>query len=246
MALRRFFIPPESVHDDMAVLPAAEARHLRNVLRLRFGETVEVFDGTGRGYTGVVEFHGADVHILGLVKLPSREPAVRLTVAAALVKPARFEWMLEKATELGVCEIIPLRTRFSEVSFPDIKISSRRDRWERIVTEASKQCGRFTVPRVRPPIDFDPFIAAEEFSRYSRILFYEKSSDLWRPETDPHLEQTILCIGPEGGWEDREIVRATAAGFAIHGLGPLTLRAETAVIAAVSIFRHHVHLKICL
>ncbi|HSW38623.1 MAG TPA: RsmE family RNA methyltransferase [Acidobacteriota bacterium] len=243
MTTRRFYIPPESIQDGMAVLSPAEARHLRKVLRIRPGERVELFDGRGNGYTGIVGLRGPDVCIDRLEKIAVRESPGRLIVAAALIKPARFEWMLEKAAELAADEIIPLQTRYSAINLPDSRIASRAERWKRIVTEASRQSGRYMAPRVHPPVDFDDFVAMEAFAQCSRVLFHEKAEEPWRPDCDQLSEQVAVCIGPEGGWEDREIQLAAGAGFMIRGLGPLTLRAETAVIAALALLRHHVHMK---
>lgn len=243
MALRRFYIPPESIHDSAAQLPADQVHHLRNVLRIQAGDAVEIFDGAGNGYSGEVEFRGSDVFICQLKRLPSQASPVRLILAGALIKPAKFEWVLEKATELGVDEILPLKTRFSDIRIPEDKIADRLARWDRIVKEASKQCRRFASPRVHPPRNLEDFLGAEEFSSSTRILFYEKSPDLWQPESGIMPSSVILCVGPEGGWEEREIELAEKAGCKIVGLGHLILRAETAAIAAIAILQHHIQLN---
>jgi 16S rRNA (uracil1498-N3)-methyltransferase len=243
MALRRFYITPEFIGEEAAQLPADQAHHLRDVLRIRAGERVEIFDGAGRGYSGEVEFRGTEVFICRLNPLPFQASPVRLILAAALIKPAKFEWILEKATELGVDEIIPLKTGCSEIRIPEDKIADRLHRWERIVQESSKQCRRFSSPQVHAPRSFENSLRAEEYSSYVRILFYEKSQDLWRPDATLMPDGVILWVGPEGGWEDHEIELAEKAGCTIAGLGSLILRAETAAIAAVSILQHQIHLR---
>jgi 16S rRNA (uracil1498-N3)-methyltransferase len=243
MALRRFYIPPESIQDDAAQLPADQVHHLRDVLRIQPDDTVEIFDGAGNGYSGDVEFRGAEVFICRLKSLPSQSSPIRLILAGALIKPAKFEWVLEKATELGVDEILPLKTRFSDIRIPDDKIADRLNRWDRIVKEASKQCRRFASPRVHPPRNFEDFLAAEEFLNCKRILFYEKSPNLWQPDSEIIQGNVVLCVGPEGGWEDREIELAAKSGCKIVGLGSLILRAETAAIAAIAILQHHIQLN---
>jgi 16S rRNA (uracil1498-N3)-methyltransferase len=243
MALRRFYIPPESIHDSGAKLPADQVHHLRDVLRIQAGEAVEIFDGSGNGYSGAVEFRGPDVFICRLKRLPSQASPVRLILAGALIKPAKFEWVLEKATELGVDEILPLRTRFSDIRIPEDKIADRLARWDRIVKETSKQCRRFASPQVHPPRSFEDFLVAGEFFASTRILFYEKSQDLWKPDSGIMPSSIVLCVGPEGGWEEREIELAEKTGCKIVGLGSLILRAETAAIAAIAILQHHIQLN---
>jgi 16S rRNA (uracil1498-N3)-methyltransferase len=239
MTRRRFFVPPDSIRDGKAVLPDDQAHHLRKVLRIRAGETVEIFDGKGRGYIGEVEWNGSEVCIRDLQSLPFAESSRRLILAAALIKPAKFEWMLQKATELGVDEIVPLNTRLGDLKIPDGKTALRMDRWDRIIKEASKQSRRVTAPQVHTPLSFPDFLAAERFASCIRILFYEKAPAPWQLHPDMLCNGVVLCIGPEGGWDDSEIEQAKAAGCQIFGLGPRILRAETASIAALSIVQHH-------
>jgi 16S rRNA (uracil1498-N3)-methyltransferase len=243
MALRRFYVPPESIHHGRAQLPADQAHHLRDVLRIPPGATVEVFDGAGNGYAGEVEFCGTDIFINRLKNLPYQASPIRLILAAALIKPAKFELVLEKATELGVDEILPLETRFSDIRIPANKMADRVNRWDRIVKEASKQCRRFISPQMHSPTNFEEFLAAEKYSESTRVLFYEKSQDQWQPELEKISGSVVLCVGPEGGWEEREIELAQKARCNIVGLGPLILRAETAAIAAIAILQHHIQLN---
>ena len=126
MSRRRFFVPREQIHNGFAFLPPDEIHHLRDVLRLCAGDEVEVFDGQGTGYIGKVEVTASEIRIVGLQELSSAEVRhARVTLAPALIKADRFEWMLEKATELGADEIVPLVTRFSEIRIPEGKIELR-------------------------------------------------------------------------------------------------------------------------
>ena len=240
MIRRRFYVPQDSIRDGVATLPDGQARHLRTVLRIRAGETVEIFDGKGNGYAGEVELHGSEVRIGRLQSVPFRESAARLILAAALIKYTKFEWMLEKATELGVSEIVPLKTRFSDIRIPDARIALRLERWERIVGEASKQSRRFTVPQVHAPLAFSEFLAAEAFSPCARFLLYEKAPTLWPADPGKLSNGTVVCIGPEGGWDENEIEQAREAGCKIFGLGSHILRSETAAIAALAIINHQI------
>ena len=234
----RFFIPPELISGNETRLPNAEARHLKNVLRIREGERVEIFDGTGGNWSGGVEFRRGEVFVCGIEKTPSlHQPTTRLALAMAMIKPARFEWALEKATELGVDEIIPLYTARGEIRISGEKISGRLTRWDRIVKESSKQCRRADIPRVRSPLEFHDFLTSEDYPVKNKILFYEKSDNKWLPGRVETAGGTIICIGPEGGWTEDEIEFAEKTGYGVFSLGPRILRAETAAIAAISVFQ---------
>jgi 16S rRNA (uracil1498-N3)-methyltransferase len=242
MGRRRFYVPRNSIREGEAALPPDQAHHLRKVLRLGSGAIVEVFDGVGNGYVGEVEIRDSEVRICGLQPLSRDASVPRLVLVTALIKPAKFEWMLQKSTELGVDEVIPLKTRLGDIRIPDGKIAQRLERWDRIVIEASKQCRRFSAPRIHAPLDFPDFLTAGEFSACTRLLFYEGSSAPWQPDPDMLSRGVVLCIGPEGGWTEGEIEQAKNAGFRIFSLGRWTLRAETAAIAALSIVQHQINL----
>lgn len=244
MTPRRFYVPRDWIRDGAAYLPADQSHHLRDVLRIGTGTTVEIFDGEGKGYAGEVVLDGSDVTVRHLRPLEARETRTPLILAAALVKPAKFEWMLEKVTELGVQTIVPLDTHRSDIRIPPNRIGQRCERWNRIVREASKQCGRFSAPAVCEPQDYASFLERRDFPGFSKLLFYEKAAGLWRPETAGILsEGAVLCIGPEGGWEDDEVEAAARSGFRVFSLGPWTLRAETAAVAAVAIVQYQLYLQ---
>jgi 16S rRNA (uracil1498-N3)-methyltransferase len=242
MPRKRFYVPRDSILEDSATLPPGQAHHLRNVLRIKSGEVVEIFDGKGNAYIGEVELHGSEVLISGLQKLPFRQLPFRLILAAALIKSTKFEWLLQKATELGVHAFVPLNTQLSDIRIPEGKIPARMERWSRIVQEAARQCRRNDTPLINKPLNFSSLLAAKEFCSYEKLLFSERASDaFW---FDPALlsNPVILCIGPEGGWENSEIERAREADYRIYSLGRCILRSETAAIAALSIVQYEINL----
>jgi len=242
MNRRRFFVPAESIRDGVASLPSDQARHLRKVLRLRTGDVVEIFDGKGRGYTGQVDLQDGRIFVRELKSLATQESRIRVVLAAALIKSSKYEWILQKATELGVQEFFPLKTRRSEIEIARGKIADRLLRWERIITEASKQCRRSSSPGIHEPLSLTDFLAMDSLQSCARFLLYEKESRPWHPDPQSLSNGVVLCIGPEGGWEDGEVEQAKTAGYEIFSLGPWILRAETAAIAAVSIVQHHINL----
>lgn len=231
--MRRFHLPPENIHDGIAELPPDQAHHLRNVLRLERGDEVEVFDGVGGAYVGRVEYAGLRVRVIGLKPLPHAEPAPPLLLGAAIIKPARFEWMLEKATELGVTEFVPLITKRSEFRTINANLEARLKRWRRIVAEASRQCGRTLVPGIRGPMSFTDFLALEDLRRFTLLFCYEKGGVPLRSAAP--AGPIALCVGPEGGWDSTEVQAALQAGFKLVSLGQSTLRAETAALAAIAL-----------
>ncbi len=240
MTRRRFYVPAQSISADTAVLQPEQAHHLRDVLRLSVGDEIELFDGRGNGYTGIITHNGSEVRVGRLERLVSPAiPQPRLTLAAALIKSDRFEWMLQKATELGADEFIPLSTRFTNVRISGPRMEGRLQRWQRIVTEAARQCGRQDVPDVVRPMEFGRFLEAGRLAPLARFILFEGAGRLLMPECNGP-GGTLLCIGPEGGWDQSELDVAASAGFQAFSLGQSILRSETAAIAAVTLIRFHV------
>jgi 16S rRNA (uracil1498-N3)-methyltransferase len=240
MARRRFIVPTNLIRNDVATLPPEELHHVQNVLRLRSGDEVEILDGAGACYSGILELRDAQMLVCRLQRIASpAEPVQTMILAAALIKSDKFEWILQKGTELGVEEFIPLHTKFSEIRIPVGKLDSRRARWQRIVGEAAKQCRRLSIPRISPPTTFEDFLAQENRTDSTRLIFCEKAENRWT-HTPCHSNRIVICIGPEGGWDAAEVRQAAQSGYAPFNLGPRVLRAETAAIAAVSILQFQI------
>jgi len=235
MSRRRFYVPGDSIHEGTAVLPPDQAHHLRHVLRLQDGENVELFDGKGAGYSGRVSYRGDEVHIKDLRKIsPPENPDGGLVLAQALLKADKFEWVLQKATELGVREFVPLETRFCDVRIPESRMHGRMERWQRIVREAARQSCRFSVPEICPPISPARLLCSKKFAAHKGLFLYENAPGRWNGTLRP-AENCVLCVGPEGGWHPDEAEAAANAGFELFNLGPRILRAETAALAAVTL-----------
>ena len=237
MPLRRFFVPPAQIRDGVATLPSGQAHHLRHVLRLEAGTQVEVFDGEGRAWAGAVRFTGGGVRVLLQRALEAHEePGLRITLALAIIRQDRFEWAIEKATELGVAHIVPVEARFSEIRVPPEKLPARIERWSRIAGEAARQSERTTVPRILPPVTAAGLFQLPEISQSSKLWFHERSGD--RPNrTSAEGGRLALVVGPEGGWHESETEAARNAGCRIVTLGPRILRSETAALAALAVFQ---------
>lgn len=208
-------------------LAGAELRHLRTVLRLAPGDRVEVFDGEGRGHLAEIvslEARAGELRVLEPIG-SERESTLALTLAVGLSRGAKLDWVIEKATELGVTTILPFASERSQTR------GERSDRWRRIADAAAAQSGRVRCPEIAPVASFDDMLATAPGEH--RILCWERGT---RPIADGETRRSVLvATGPEGGFSDGEAERAAAAGFVLAGLGPRILRAESAAIAAVAL-----------
>jgi 16S rRNA (uracil1498-N3)-methyltransferase len=239
--IRRFFSPPENFDQTGAVLEAGESRHLRDVLRLRIGDAVQVFDGVGNEFVCRIETIGRSSCKLRIEKkiVPSSpESPLDLTIAAAILKGDVFDLVIQKFVELGVKKIAPITTHRSEVVIKTETDSKKKlDRWKRISLEAAKQCGRAFVPEILPAGSFETFIGSA--SADLKILFAEESGTSFQKLPAKLGKNTaIALIGPKGGWDSKEIALARKKDFHIITLGGRILRAETAAIALTALLQH--------
>jgi 16S rRNA (uracil1498-N3)-methyltransferase len=226
---RRFFV--DQVRNGQAEISGDDAKHLTRVLRAEAGQRYEISDNRDV-YLAEIETARKDrVVFRTLEKLPSPPALPRMVLCAALIKFDRLEWMIEKATELGVSEIVPVETVRSERGL-ERAAQKRVERWRRIALEASQQSRRAILPVVHEPAKFREVLALPVTHRYA--LDEAPGAPPMARTLDPSGEAAFL-VGPEGGWTDPEREAFTAAGWAPVSLGPLILRAETAAIAALAI-----------
>ncbi|GBE12370.1 ribosomal RNA small subunit methyltransferase E [bacterium BMS3Bbin14] len=230
--MRRFFIDPGSISARRAVISAAESRHIATVLRLQPGVCIELFDGTGTVYQGCL--HSVTRQAVTVDILSRQQPAeegVPLILAQGLLKGKKMDFLVQKATELGVRTFQPLQTRYCENKG---ERQSRQDRWRRIMLEACKQCKRLLPMEINPTVGLN-HLDTSQFSR--KIMLWEDEKSVPLPGALPSADSDSICLllGPEGGFHQEEIEYARALGFQTVSLGRRTLRAETAALAAVAI-----------
>jgi 16S rRNA (uracil1498-N3)-methyltransferase len=182
MSRRRFFAPPEEFRRDKSVaLGAEEAQHMRGVLRLKPGDEVFVFDGSGHEYLCRIESlrrDAASLSILEEVEPASPESPLDLTLALALLKGEKFDLVVQKATELGVTGIVPVMTKLSDIRLRDERDAEKRTaRWRRIALEAAKQSGRARLPLIEEPLAFDSLLenAVSEIGAH-HLMFAERGA----------------------------------------------------------------------
>ncbi len=225
----------EAVRRERAELRGEEARHLTRVLRVEAGQVYEVSDNQSL-YLAEVETARKDLVVFRVVERRTpAEPPVRLTLAAALIKFDRFEWIVEKATELGAGRIVPVVAARTEKGL-DAGAARRLDRWRKIALESSQQARRPRLPVIEAVEPFAGVIRRAADRRY----FLDE-----RPNARPLLSllpaapewgaEVALLIGPEGGWLEEERAVAIAEGWQAVSLGQNILRAETAAAAALAV-----------
>jgi 16S rRNA (uracil1498-N3)-methyltransferase len=226
-----FYVHRARVGESELTLVGDEHRHLTKVVRAAPGDRISVVDGAGGAYdTVIVSISGTDVRCRIEARHRGRnELPMALTIAPALLKnPARFELIVEKATELGVVTIQPLRTART------IRSAAKAERWSAIALAAMKQSGRCVLPAVHSPLEFGDFLRTAPAGAVKLIPHERASLPLAEVLGENTRRETVICTGPEGGFTEAEIGGAVEAGFRPVSLGGRRLRAETAAIAALA------------
>jgi 16S rRNA (uracil1498-N3)-methyltransferase len=244
MTRRRFYAPPSAFDSNRKSVTLAndEARHLREVLRLKAGDEVYVFDGEGKEFHCLIEESRRDTAHLKVISEidPARpESPLNIVLAVALLKGEKFDLVVQKAAELGVNEIVPVITKLADVRLRDTPDTAKRvTRWQRIAMEAAKQCGRSVVPVIAAPTSFANFIHQEVPDARVRLMFSERDGGSLADAVPSSFTAVTAIVGSEGGWVDEELALAREAGWRVVTLGGRTLRAETAAIAVATLLQH--------
>ncbi len=225
----------EAVTGDRAVITGEDARHIAKVLRMRLGEGLTLSAVDGMDYDCVIEGLSPELVELSIQRAyPNEtEPRAKVTLFQCVPKSDKMDWIVQKAVELGVFEVVPVLSKRC-VSRPDAKTAAKKvERWQKIAKEAAKQSGRGIIPVVRPMITFAE--ALKEASTMELALFcYEGGGDRLSALVSPTAEQIALLIGSEGGFEPEEAEAAKEAGCHAATLGKRILRCETAPLAALA------------
>lgn len=251
----RFFVAPEAIEGRQIRLDDPALGHqLGHVLRLGAGDQVTLLDNSGWEYTAVLEQVGRDGIVATIERkaLAETEPQLKLALYVALLRGERFEWVLQKGTELGVCAFVPVVCQRSVVDdIADIG-AAKLERWERIIREAAEQSRRAKLPKLRPAMLFDaacdhalrrsqPYVLWEGSGATGLRTLLRAAAQRTAAHPGPGQPFSIaLLSGPEGGLTESELATATMYRIPLASLGPRTLRAETAPIAAAAavLFEH--------
>lgn len=226
--MQLYFIPPVSTELPCPIhLGNEESFHCIKVLRMRTGETVHVTDGAGNLYEGQVQAQdvkSCPVMLKSVITNYGKRPFSLHMAVAPTKNMARFEWFLEKATEIGVDEITPLICEHSE------RVQIRVDRLQKIILSAAKQSLKTYLPVLHMPVKFNDFIRMNHPA--SRFVAYVEEKQPLHLKTAYRNGDCVLLIGPEGDFSKREIDEAKKEGFQLVSLGPSRLRTETAAVVA--------------
>ena len=260
----QFFLPPQALKDKTFRLIGPEAYHITKVLRYQPGQSLVLFDGKGGRFEAVIKAIEPDGSVCGsltgtLHGSEERQP-VEICLYQGLLKSSHWDWVLEKGTELGVASFIPVTTPRTVVLLHEAeRVKAKAERWGRVVMAAAKQCGRADLPAVREPVQFREAIKACTLQPEGEAAPAPKALTLlaWEGLNGATACETVrlnlreadqgrgsekmtvnLFIGPEGGFTEEEVELAESLGATIFGLGPRTLRAETAALAAVSLVQY--------
>ena len=228
MALKSVYLAEPVITNGIIQVTGEEHRHLA-VARAEPGEPVEVFDGRGRVWLGVVvevSKRHASIRVSGERQVPSRP--IELILGLAWIQRSAFEFALEKAVEMGVNRIIPFAASRSNIARAE-----RRDRWQRLIVEAAKQSKRFHLPVLDPAMEFKDILQAPAASK---IMFAERDGGSLKSALAGG--PVLFLVGPEGGWTEDELKSAALAGFRAVSLGAGILRSETAAIVGASLIRY--------
>ncbi len=240
--MARFFLPRTSIRGQQATIAGAELGHLKRVLRLRPGDRIVAFDDSGWEHEAIIRALHEDRGELEILRSyqAERESPLALTLAIALTKGEKMDYVIEKATELGVQTIAPFTSRYTVPKLDERKTVQRAERWRNIALSAAKQCGRTGLPLIFPVCEYDELIT-ERASGALKILFWEKETEQTLKQlyaSRPRAASLSVLIGPEGGFSDDEARAASDQGFSRVHMGRRILRAETAAITAVSLVQY--------
>lgn len=236
--MRRFYIPPHQMGKHESVISGDDAHHLRDVLKLQPEDQVVVFDGQGREYRArIVSITRRHVRVAMLDRLDADTDAVLdLTIGQGYLKDRKMDVLVRQLTELGVVRWIPFLSARSIPSPDPQRLKGRYQRWQKISTESLKQCRRSRAMMISPVVRFDEALKQAESSDL-KVIFWEgaKSEAAMHGRRRIKPARPFLMIGPEGGFDEKEIALAEQNGFEVAGLGPRILKAETAALAAAAL-----------
>ena len=234
--MSRFYVDLPITLDTSLELPDNVVRHM-NVLRLHIGDSVVLFNGDGCDYTANISElskRHAKVNIEKSEKLDN-ESHLKITLMPSLIASDKFDLIVQKAVELGVNEIVPVISQYTQRLSND-KINSRMEHWRKIIIAACEQSARATIPHLSEPTLFsDVLLAVSAERKYILSPHHERQQVL----AESTISSAAVLIGPEGGFNLAEVERAGEYGFTTLQLGPRILRAETAAICAVSLLQSH-------
>ena len=222
-----------------ATLPEPAAAHLVRVLRLREGDECVLFNGDGNDYDARIVAagkRGGEVEVTGARPVASESP-LRIVLLQGIARGEKMDWILQKATELGVVAVVPVESERSEVKLDGERVGKRIAHWRSVIVAACEQSGRAVVPAIAAPMPLASALDAQPAWAGLRLLLDPSAGQALDAVAGHSSRELMLAIGPEGGWSPRDRDLLQAAGFVGMRLGPRILRTETAGIAAIAVLQ---------
>ena len=217
--------------DSDIILDEIDSKHLSKSLRKKAGDIIRVTNGEGIEIKGEIIRLGKNIKIKIINKIKHRKKDISIHIAMSPLKnPSRFEWFVEKSTEIGISEITPIITKFSEKKKVNI------NRLNKIIISSMKQSNQFYLPKVNPIISFEDFL---KFNKDYKLIAHLKNSNSFNKKTIGSKGKIVVMIGPEGGFSEEEIFRASKEKIKEISFGKNRLRSETAGVFAVSIINNY-------
>ncbi|MGH1486044.1 MAG: 16S rRNA (uracil(1498)-N(3))-methyltransferase [Cellvibrionaceae bacterium] len=218
-------------------LDPAAAHYVANVLRMKSGRPIILFNGQGGEYEGKVATISKKSTIINVENYTDAQPesGLKTVLGVCLIKNDRMDWLLQKATELGVSTISPLVSAYTEIKLPADRIDKKMQHWQQVVINACQQSGRTMIPTIEKPQTLDQWLEGSD-AACKLVLHPYKASPL--DSLSSSSDSIALLIGPEGGLSENEVDSAIKKGFSSFTLGPRILRAETAPLTALSILQY--------
>ena len=237
--MHRLFVPPDNISvDEIRVSDKEQVNHLKNVLRLKAGAEIVVFDGQGNEFNCAVEVVAKEVVLKIKSRNSSKKTGSSITIACAIPKKSKMDDIIDKLTQLGVDKIIPLETERVIVRLDKNKKAQRQERWQKIAQSASEQSQRSTIPVIEPVKNVSEVLtAAKNYDLKLIPTLYGKRKSLKEVFSGSVPKNVLVFIGPEGDFSDEEVGLAVKAGCIPVSLGQEVLRVETAAVAAASFIK---------
>ena len=236
MRIPRIFTEQNLLSGDRVQLEETASHHLSKVLRMQPGRELILFNGAGGEFAATIH-EVTKKHVWVSIaehSVDNRESPLELELAIGISRGERFEWVLQKATELGVSKITPLITERTEVKVTGDRQEKMHERWQQIIISACEQCQRNLLPQLAAPVQISDWLPQVQ----AALRFVLHHRDSQRLPADKTPQSVALLIGPEGGLSDREIAHALEQDFNALTLGPRVLRTETAPVAAISLVQY--------
>lgn len=235
MRIPRIYVDESLRPGIQVLLPEQAGEHVARVLRLERGHPLILFNGDGREFDATLAAlakRAVTAEVVAVREI-DRESPLSLTLVQGIARGEKMDWILQKATELGIARVVPVITERTEVKLDEERAERRIAHWRSVLAGACEQCGRTRLPEIEPPQKLDRWLGSLADDGAIRLALL--------PEGNAHLKAlprdfsaAIVCVGPEGGFSDNDVALLKHAGFDGLRLGPRILRTETAGIAAIA------------